>query len=75
MSDKKAILFMQSYGSMNTKLLLDNAAKNFKNLEIVTLPNDTNTEVSSYDIIGFASGIYFWDVGKEVYNHIKKLKA
>ena len=75
MSDKKAILFMQSYGSMNTKLLLDNAAKNFKNLEIVTLPNDTKTDVSSYDIIGFASGIYFWDVGKEVYNHITKLKG
>ena len=75
MSDKKAILFMQSYGSMNTKLLLDNATKNIQNLEIITLPNEEKIDVSSYDLIGFASGIYFWDLGKEVYNHIEKLKG
>ena len=75
MSDKKAIIFMQSYGSMNTKLLLDNSTKNFQNLEIVTLPNETKVDVSSYDIIGFASGIYFWDLGKEIYNHINKLQG
>ena len=75
MSDKKAIIFMQSYGSMNTKLLLDNSTKNFQNLEIVTLPKETKLDVSSYDIIGFASGIYFWDLGKEIYNHINKLKG
>ena len=75
MSDKKAIIFMQSYGSMNTKLLLDNSTKNFQNLEIVTLPNETKVDVSSYDIMGFASGIYFWDLGKEIYNHINKLQG
>ena len=66
---------MQSYGSMNTKLLLDNSTKNLPNVEIVTLPNETILDVSSYDLIGFASGIYFWDLGKEIYNHIKKLKG
>ena len=75
MSDKKVIIFMQSYGSMNTKLLLDNATKNIQNLEIITLPNEEKIDVSSYDLIGFASGIYFWDLGKEVYNHIEKLKG
>ena len=75
MSDKKAIIFIQSYGSMNTKLLLDNSTKKFPNLEIVTLPNEEKLDVSSYDIIGFASGIYFWDLGKEIYNHINKLKG
>ena len=75
MSDKKAIIFIQSYGSMNTKLLLDNSTKKFPNLEIVTLPNEEKLDVSSYDIIGFASGIYFWDLGKEIYNHINKLKC
>ena len=75
MSEKNTIIFMQSYGSMNTKLLLDNSTKKFPNLEVVTLPNETKLDVSSYDIIGFASGIYFWDLGKEVYNHINKLKG
>ena len=75
MSDKKAIIFIQSYGSMNTKLLLDNSTKKFPNLEIVTLPNEEKLDASSYDIIGFASGIYFWDLGKEIYNHINKLKG
>ena len=75
MSDKKVIIFMQSYGSMNTKLLLDNSTKNIQNLEIITLPNEDKIDVSSYDLIGFASGIYFWDFGREVYNHIEKLKG
>ena len=70
MTDKKAILFIQSYSSMNTKQLLDNSTKNFPNIEIVTVPNETKLDVSSYDIIGFASGIYFWDLGKDIYNHI-----
>ena len=73
MTSKKVIIFMQSYGSMNTKLLLDNSTKKFPNLEIVTLPNENKLDVSSYDLVGFASGIYYWDLGKEVYNHIKKL--
>ena len=60
---------------MNTKLLLDNSTKNIQNLEIITLPNEDKIDVSSYDIIGFASGIYFWDFGREVYNHIEKLKG
>ena len=75
MTDKKAILFIQSYSSMNTKQLLDNSTKNFPNIEIVTVPNETKLDVSSYDIIGFASGIYFWDLGKDIYNHIEKLKG
>ena len=66
---------MQSYSSMNTKLLLDSSTKNFPNIEIITLPNETKLDVSEYDLIGFASGIYFWDFGKEIYNHINKLKG
>ena len=75
MTDKKVIIFMQSYGSMNTKQLLDNSTKNFRNIEIVALPNENKTDVSSYDFVGFASGIYFWDFGKEIYKHIEKLKG
>ena len=75
MADKKAIIFIQSYGSMNTKQLLDNSIKNLDKIKIVTLPNDDKLDVSSYDLIGFASGIYFWDLGKEIYKHIEKLKG
>ena len=75
MSNKKTILFLQSYASMNTKLLIDNSTKQFSNFEIVNLPDDKQIDVSSYDLIGFASGIYFWDCGKEIYKHLEKLKG
>ena len=44
MSNKKAILFLQSYASMNTKLLIENSSKKFSNLEIVNLPNDNKVD-------------------------------
>ena len=73
MSDKKVIIFMQSYSCMNTKLLLDNSTKKFPNIEIIPLPNEEKIDVSAYDLIGFASGIYYWDFGNEVYKHIEKI--
>ena len=75
MSDKKVIIFMQSYSCMNTKLLLDNSTKKFPNIEIIPLPNEEKIDVSAYDLIGFASGIYYWDFGNEVYKHIEKIKG
>ena len=60
---------------MNTKLLLDNSTKKFPNIEIIPLPNDEKIDVSTYDLIGFASGIYYWDFGKEIYKHIEKIKG
>ena len=75
MSDKKVIIFMQSYSCMNTKLLLDNSTKKFPNIEIIPLPNEEKIDVSAYDLIGFASGIYYWDFGKEIYKHIEKIKG
>ena len=75
MSSKKIIIFIQSYASMNTKLLIDNSIKKFSDIEVISLPNDTKIDVSSYDLIGFASGIYFWDCGKEIYKHLEKIKG
>jgi len=75
MPSKKIIIFIQSYASMNTKLLIDNSIKKFSDIEVLSLPNDTKIDVSSYDIIGFASGIYFWDCGKEIYKHLEKIKG
>ena len=47
--------------------------KVFPNIEILLLPSDDKNDVSSYDYVGFASGIYAWDFGKPIYQKIEKL--
>ena len=75
MESKKIIIFYYSYSSMSTQKLVQGIQKALPNVEILLLPSDDKNDVSSYDYIGFASGIYAWDFGKPVYQKIEKLKG
>ena len=72
MDSKKVIIFCNKGGG-NTKNLVEESIKNLNNIEIEMLPSN-KTDVSLYDYIGFASGIYYMDFSKDVYDHIEKLK-
>ena len=69
---KKIIIFYYSYHNMNTKKVLEAACANCNNVELVPLPSD-RYDVSGYDFVGFASGIYYLNFGKPVYEHINKI--
>ena len=71
---KRIIIFYYSYHNMNTKKLLEAACANCNNVELIPLPSD-RYDVSGYDFDGFASGIYYLNFGKPVYEHINKMKG
>ena len=73
MEGKKIIIFYYSYSSMSTEKLVKGVQKELPNIEILLLPSEEKNDVSSYDYIGFASGIYAWNFGNPVYDKIKKL--
>ena len=71
---KRIIIFYQSYHNMNTKKVLEAACANCNNVELIPLPSD-RYDVSGYDFVGFASGIYYLNFGKPVYEHINQIKG
>ena len=73
MESKKIIIFYYSYSSMSTQKLVQGVQKAYPNIEILLLPSEEKNDVSAYDYVGFASGIYAWDFGKPVYQKIEKL--
>ena len=73
MNGKKVIIFYYSYSSMSTEKLLKGIKESFPDIELLLLPSEEKNDVSSYDYIGFASGIYAWNFGKPVYEKIEKL--
>ncbi len=73
MEGKKIIIFYYSYSSMSTEKLVKGIQEAFSNIEILLLPNEEKNDVTSYDYVGFASGIYAWDFGKPVFEKIEKL--
>ncbi len=75
MEGKKIIIFYYSYSSMSTEKLLKGIKETISNIELLLLPSEEKNDVSSYDLIGFASGIYAWDFGKPIYQKIEMLKG
>ena len=73
MESKKIIIFYYSYSTMSTQKLVQGIQAAFPNIEILLLPSDEKNDVSSYDYVGFASGIYAWDFGKPIIQKIEKL--
>ena len=55
--------YSQHHG--NTKKLLD-AIKELGDVELINADECKEADLSGYDIIGFASGIYFSNFGKEI---------
>ena len=58
---------------MSTEKIVKGIQAAYPNIEILLLPSEEKNDVSSYDYVGFASGIYAWDFGKPVYQKIEKL--
>ena len=75
MEGKKIVIFYYSYSAMSTEKLVKGIQNSFPNIEILLLPSEEKNDVSSYDYIGFASGIYAWDFGKPIYEKLEKLKG
>ena len=73
MEGKKIIIFYYSYSTMSTEKLIKGIQAAFPNIEILLLPSEEKNDVSSYDYIGFASGIYAWNFGKPVFQKIESL--
>ena len=70
MEGKKIIIFYYSYSSMSTEKLVKGIQTSFPNIEILLLPSEEKNDVSSYDYVGFASGVYYWDFGKPIYKKL-----
>ena len=73
MDTKKIIIFYYSYSTMSTEKIVKGIQASYPNIEILFLPSEEKNDVSNYDFIGFASGIYAWDFGKPIYQKIEKL--
>ena len=73
MEGKKIIIFYYSYSAMSTEKLVKGIQSSFPNMEILLLPSEEKNDVSSYDYVGFASGIYAWDFGKPIYEKLETL--
>ena len=73
MEEKKILIFYYSYSSMSTEKLVKGIKEAFPNIEILLLPSEEQNDVSSYDYIGFASGIYSWNFGKPIFQKIEKI--
>ena len=75
MESKKIIIFYYSYSVMCTQKIVQGIQKAFPNIEILLFPSEEKNDVSSYDFIGFASGIYAWNFGRPIYDKIEKLNG
>ena len=73
MEGKKIIIFYYSYSAMSTDKLVKGIQSIYPNIEILLLPSEEKNDVSSYDYIGFASGIYIIGMGEPIYQKIEKL--
>lgn len=61
---KYAIIY-HSFHHGNTKKLINSIAK-VKRVELISDKEAKYTNLDEYDVIGFASGIYFWGFHKDV---------
>ncbi len=62
---KNAILFCYSYHHSNTRKIADAIAAALP-IKVVSVPVREEIDLSHYDLIGFASGIYFSEFGKPI---------
>lgn len=77
-SKKKVIIFCSSYHTLSTLKLCEGVAKDNQDFDIEVIhlekdPEKAPTDVSFYDFVCFASGIYFGDYGKPTYKHLEKI--
>ncbi|MCR4794010.1 MAG: flavodoxin [Ruminococcus sp.] len=68
---KTAIVYYSKHHG-NTKKLIDAIAAADSSVSIIDVKNKPETEFSSYDRIGFASGIYFSSFAKQIISFAEK---
>lgn len=71
---KKVILFCHSVHHKNT-LKIANAICASCQAELIELPCTQPIDLSQYDLIGFASGIYLSDFARPLYDFTQQLKG
>lgn len=69
---KKAILFYYSVHHGNTKKIADALEARF-DVTLAKVPGDELVSLESYDLVGFASGVYMSEFGKPLTNLAKRL--
>ncbi len=71
---KKAVLFCYSYHHNNT-LKVAEAVSAALPVRVVSVPVREEVDLRDYDLIGFASGVYFSEFGKPVERFIDSLEG
>ena len=68
---KTAIIYYSKHHG-NTKKLLDAICEEFTDIDLIDVTDTDVTDLSGYDRIGIASGIYFSDFAKQIKEYAKK---
>jgi flavodoxin len=69
---KKAIIFYYSFHHENTKKMVDAIAAALP-VRIVSVPVQETADLSEYDLVGFASGVYMSKFGKPMEKLMEEL--
>ena len=69
---KKIVIYYYSYHTMSTKKLLEGIVKDFSNITLIPVTPEVQIDLENYDYIGFASGIYYMNFGKPIYDLLKR---
>lgn len=67
----KTVMIYASIHHGNTKKIVEAMAKELS-ADIIDITKNANPDISGYDIIGFASGIYFQSFHEKIKNFISK---
>ncbi|QQK06949.1 flavodoxin domain-containing protein [Miniphocaeibacter halophilus] len=67
------VILYASIHHKNTEKLLKEIVKN-KPVDLIDLLHEKNIELSKYQVVGFASGIYYSKLHKSIYKYIEENK-
>jgi hypothetical protein len=74
MEQKKIILFSSSYHVEEINKFLNALGSHPQaTIDLIPLPTEEYKDVSKYDYVGFASGLWKWDYSRQVYDHLYKI--
>ena len=74
MEPKKIILFSSSYHVEEINKFLNALGTHPQaTIDLIPLPTEEYKDVSKYDYVGFASGLWKWDYSRQVYDHLYKI--
>ena len=74
MEPKRIILFSSSYHVEEIRKFLNSLGQHPQaTIDLIALPKEEYKDVSKYDYVGFASGLWKWDYSRQVYDHLYKI--